>query len=106
MSSGAAIEVDERRLDAQAVSLHPPWPRADRERMTRKVKDALIQVAGVAGRLSWFAPVAAMNKLAGSTVIGLVIGVALIVAGGRLYRWDAKVRNPKWKPSKSFHLSR
>jgi uncharacterized membrane protein HdeD (DUF308 family) len=74
--------------------------------MTRKVKDALIQVAGVAVVLLGFGPVAVMNKLAGSTVMRLVIGVALIVAGVRLYRWDAKVRNPKWKPSKSFHLCR
>jgi len=74
--------------------------------MTRKVKGALIQVAGVAVVLLGFAAVAAINKLAGSTVMGLVIGVALIVAGGRLYRWGAKVRNPNWKPSKSFHLSR
>jgi hypothetical protein len=72
--------------------------------MTRKVRGALIQVAGVAVVLLGFAALATINKVA--PVIGLVIWVVLIVAGGRLYRWGAKIRNPNWKPSKSFHLSR
>jgi hypothetical protein len=78
--------------------------------MTRKVKGALIQVAGAAVVLLGFVAGATMSKWASSTAmgaaIGLVIAVALIAAGGRLYRSGAKVRNPNWKPMKSFHLSR
>jgi hypothetical protein len=96
------------RWRAVGEVLNLPWHLADRERMTPKVKGTLIQVVSVAVVLLgvvfalglWF-----MNNENSGLAI-LVIGVALLVAGGRLYRWGAKVRNPDWKPSKSFHLSR
>lgn len=80
-------------------------------RMEPKMKGALIQVAGVAVVLLgfvfalglWF-----MNNENLGFVASLLIGLALIMAGGRLYRWGGRVRDPNPKPreQRSFRLSR